>query len=178
MVRVWTNLGMDEAIEGMKWNGYEIETAIDLPDEKTEIHRIRWAHDTESLVLVQEGEGMYLENVQDAKMEGMYCPCHCYEMALVLSTNVEIMVGLNDKDTHQQEIGTDEALGMIGEIYQDCTIQECVGFYKGEKEKSFKVTVYGVPLKEAMDKAQETKRRFNQECVIVTEIKTQMSYFI
>lgn len=177
-IRVWTDVNLSEAVEGMKMHGYDITYAIDLPDEKTEIHRTRWEHDTDSIVLVKEGEGTYIESVQDAKLEGMYCPCHCYEMTEPERENVEVMVGLNDKDTHQQEMATDEAMNLVGEIYQDCTIQECTGFYKGEREKSLKVTVYGVTLKEAIDKAQEAKRRFNQECVIVTEIKTQVSHFI
>lgn len=177
-MKVWTNLDIESAIEGMKWQGYAIARAIDLPDEKTAIHRIRWEKDTDSVVLTQEGESVYLLNVEDARMAGEPCPCHCYEMWEPERENIEIMVGLNDKDTHQQEVTQEEGQALIGEVFQDCTIQECVGFYKGEREKTLRVTVYGVTLKDAIEKAQEVKRRLNQECVIVTEIKTQVSHFI
>ena len=95
-----------------------------------------------------------------------------------LSTNYEIMVGLNDKDTHQQEITDEVALDRIGTILQECTIQECHGFYHGEHEKSFRVTVYGVELPKVLHKASKIRRSLNQECVIVTDIKEQKSTFI
>lgn len=177
-IRVWTNMDVDRAVQCMKIHGYDVAYAIDLPDAKTVIHRERWEKDTDSIVLVAEGEAFYILSIQDAKLEGMPCPRHCYEVTEAERENVEVMVGLNDKDTHQQEMAIDEAMDLVGDIFPDCTIQECTGFYKGERERSLKVSVYGVTLQEAMDKAHEAKRRFNQECVIVTEIKTQVSHFI
>lgn len=92
--------------------------------------------------------------------------------------NYEIMVGLNDKDSHQQEVSTQEAIETIGTLLGSCTIQQCIGFYMGEQETSIKVTVYGQRFKEMKSTCQEIRRRLNQECVILTNIKEQESTFI
>lgn len=92
--------------------------------------------------------------------------------------NYEIMVGLNDKDSHTQEITTDDAMNLVGMLFGDCTIQQCIGFYQGEREQSLKVTVYGQYFKEMKCTCQEIRRRLNQECVILTNIKEQESTFI
>nr|CAI9750360.1 hypothetical protein JOCKYQNQ_JOCKYQNQ_CDS_0019 [Autographiviridae sp.] len=92
--------------------------------------------------------------------------------------NYEIMVGLNDKDSHQQEVSTQEAIETVGTLLGSCTIQQCIGFYMGEQETSLKVTVYGQRFKEMKCTCQEIRRRLNQECVILTNIKEQESTFI
>lgn len=92
--------------------------------------------------------------------------------------NYEIMVGLNDKDTHTQEVTTQEAIETVGTLLGSCTIQTCIGFYQGEQETSLKVTVYGQHFKEMKCTCQEIRRRLNQECVILTDIKEQESTFI
>ena len=92
--------------------------------------------------------------------------------------NYEIMVGLNDKDSHKQEISTDDAIEIVGTLFGSCTIQQCIGFYNTEKETSLRVTVYGQYYQEMKCTCQEVRRRLNQECVILTNIKEQESTFI
>lgn len=60
-----------------------------------------------------------------------------------MTTKYEVYLGLNDKDTKQQEITTLNAYKICVNICKDCSIQEIMGFYthsNGEvvQEKSFK----------------------------------------
>ena len=92
--------------------------------------------------------------------------------------NYEIMIGLNDKDSHKQEMATKEAIKFVGEMLGSCTIQQCIGFYNGEQEISLKVTVYGVYFGEIKNTCKYIRQGLNQECVILTNIKEQESTFI
>lgn len=95
------------------------------------------------------------------------------------SANYEIMVGLNDKDTQKQEIPTEKAMEELARaFFPNCTMQECIGFYKGMKETSLKITVYGESKGSLTKACMKVCHMLNQECVILTNIKTQESTWI
>ncbi len=87
-----------------------------------------------------------------------------------------LFIGLNDKDTYQQEITTIDAYKMLNHILPDCTIQEGKGIYthrNGTKtiETTLIVSVFDFEsdfdLKSTVSKIKET---LNQESVaVVTE---------
>ena len=82
--------------------------------------------------------------------------------------NVVLNIGLNDKKTKKQRIKTDYAINLVGEHVRNCTITVTVGFYKGERENSLKVEIYGVDAYTAISYAEHFVLIFNQECVALT----------
>lgn len=91
----------------------------------------------------------------------------------------EIMLGLNDKDTHKQEFNIDFVIDIVGRWFDSCTIQKCIGFYKGEKENSLKITVYTEKSLEYMKYQVGTfGLTFNQECVILKDCFLDETFFI
>lgn len=84
-----------------------------------------------------------------------------------------VYIGMNDKDTHKQEISTENFKNIIGKAFENCTILETTGFYKGEQEKSLQVIVYGIDAKTVMMKINELKKTLNQESILITQIKEQ-----
>lgn len=77
-------------------------------------------------------------------------------------------VGLNDSKTHKQEVPTEKAINMIGKKCQNCTITETIGFYKGERENSLKVEVYGMDFYRITTIAEVLCAELNQECIAIT----------
>lgn len=84
-----------------------------------------------------------------------------------------LFIGLNDKDTYQQEITTIDAYKMLNRILPDCTIQEGKGIYthrNGTKtiETTLIVSVFDFEsdfdLKSTVSRIKET---LNQESVVV-----------
>lgn len=82
--------------------------------------------------------------------------------------NIVLNIGLNDKKTKKQRIKTDYAINLVGEHVRNCTITETVGFYKGVRENSLKVEIYGVDAYTAISYAEHFALIFNQECVALT----------
>ncbi len=82
--------------------------------------------------------------------------------------NIVLNIGLNDKKTKKQRIKTDYAINLVGERVRNCTITETVGFYKGVRENSLKVEIYGVDAYTAISYAEHFALIFNQECMALT----------
>ena len=79
--------------------------------------------------------------------------------------NVVLNVGLVTKNL--MPINKETALKIIG-LSTDCTVTECVGFYKGNREPSLKIEIYDTTLESGVELAREFAREFNQWCVACT----------
>lgn len=78
-------------------------------------------------------------------------------------------IGLNDKDTHKQEITINEALNFIGEVMSFAGIDSYTtslvqGHYKNELENTIKLDIIGVALSQYY--INSIKARLNQECIM------------
>lgn len=80
-------------------------------------------------------------------------------------TNVVMNIGMTTKDGVHLEI--ESAMDAIGNE-TDCTITKCIGFYKGRKEASLKVEIYGIAVDRAVSMASYFSHIFRQECVAVS----------
>lgn len=79
--------------------------------------------------------------------------------------NVTLNIGMVTRN--YMPINVDVAKKIIG-LTTDCTITECVGYYKGHAEPSLKVEIYNVSCEKGIDLAHDFARDFNQECVACT----------
>lgn len=96
-----------------------------------------------------------------------------------------IYLGLNDKDTKKQIIGTKKALLAISEIcnsfFSGATIQACEGVYKhldGTKvsEQTIKIELFNASQDMLHQFIGYIKKQFNQESILLTtetNIKTE-----
>ena len=75
---------------------------------------------------------------------------------------VTLNIGCTTKDGEMMD--ADEMINLIG-YYHDCTITKTIGFYKGVRENSLKVEIYGVSISTY---ASFWARCFKQECVALT----------
>lgn len=81
------------------------------------------------------------------------------------NVNVTLNIGMVTKN--YMPINMETAEKIIG-LTTDCTITRCTGFYKGHKESSLKVEIYGTTLKSAVELSREFAREFNRWCVACT----------
>jgi hypothetical protein len=83
----------------------------------------------------------------------------------------KMYIGLNDKDTHKQEVTTNKAIELVSLYFECCTVQEVTGCYKREQEKSLIVSVIDNEQKRPDIKRAVENLKFllNQECILVTE---------
>lgn len=79
--------------------------------------------------------------------------------------NITMNIGLTTADG--EGLDADTVVNMIGMV-TDCTITRTIGFYKGVREDSLKVEVYGYKPTPAFELAAHFARYFNQECVALT----------
>lgn len=79
--------------------------------------------------------------------------------------SVVMNIGLTTQD--DKELNMDTVINMIG-LFADCTITPTIGFYKGKRENSLKVEIYGYKATAAFTLAAHFARSFNQECVALT----------
>lgn len=89
-------------------------------------------------------------------------------------------IGLNDKDTHQQEKTTKEALNIIEDVMDSAGIDSYTtslvqGHYKRELENTIKLELVRMILSE--HDINLLKDRLNQECIMVI-CKECESHFI
>lgn len=78
-------------------------------------------------------------------------------------------IGLNDKDTHRQELSTELAIGLLADVLRDveCYSYSIInGVYKGEHETTIKLELIDCGL--CNNTIQELKHEFNQECILET----------
>lgn len=89
-----------------------------------------------------------------------------------------LFIGMNDKDTHKQELSTEKFKERIANTLGDCTIREgATGYYTHDNgirviEKSLEVTKFGGTKKSIVNMVKQLKQILNQECII---LKTQVS---
>ena len=89
-----------------------------------------------------------------------------------------LFIGMNDKDSHKQELSTEEFKERIANTLGDCTIREgATGYYTHDNgvrviEKSLEVTKFGGSKKSIVNIVKQLKEVLNQECII---LKTQVS---
>lgn len=89
-----------------------------------------------------------------------------------------LFIGMNDKDTHKQELSTEEFKERIANTLGDCTIREgATGYHTHNNgirviEKSLEVTKFGGTKKSIVNMVKQLKQLLNQECII---LKTQIS---
>ena len=86
-----------------------------------------------------------------------------------------VSIGLNDKDTHEQEIGTGKAKSIVFGAFGDCTIQTCDGSFTHENgvkvyEKSFRFFVYDdhANAPKIAKICRELKVKLNQESIVMS----------
>lgn len=79
--------------------------------------------------------------------------------------NVVMNIGLTTQDGKALDMNT--VVNMIG-LFADCTITPTIGFYKGKRENSLKVEIYGTKATAAFTLAAHFARSCNQECVALT----------
>nr|DAR38944.1 MAG TPA: hypothetical protein [Caudoviricetes sp.] len=79
--------------------------------------------------------------------------------------NVVMNIGLTTKDG--KDLDMDKVVNIIGS-FADCTITPTIGFYKGKRENSIKVEIYGYHATAAFTLAAHFARAFAQECVALT----------
>lgn len=86
-----------------------------------------------------------------------------------------VSIGLNDKDSMQQEINTDAAKQIIFDVFGDCTLQLCAGQYthnSGEvvRENSCRVFTYADHTEKPVmvEKCRRLKTLLNQECIVLS----------
>ena len=99
---------------------------------------------------------------------------------------VNLYIGLNDKDTKQQELSNLEAKAEISAIlFRYCpngfTLQECQGMYKHADgtvvcENTIKVILLDYNLSMIFEIVEDLKRKLNQECIAVERIETYVKF--
>lgn len=94
-----------------------------------------------------------------------------------------ISIGLNDRETYQQEIETEAARQMVYDAFGECTIQDCRGSFRHENgimtyECSFRVYIYAGEKDEPriINACRELKNALNQEAIYISkrEVNSQM----
>lgn len=79
--------------------------------------------------------------------------------------NAVLNIGCTTK--YGDVLNDENMIDFIG-YYHDCTITKTIRFYKGKRENSLKVEVYGVSISDAVDYASFYARCFEQECIALT----------
>lgn len=88
-------------------------------------------------------------------------------------------IGLNDKDSHKQDITTQEALNIIEEIMKNAGIESYTtsivqGHYKNELENTIKLELVGIALSEYYINL--IKGRLNQERIMELCTETDCNF--
>lgn len=101
-------------------------------------------------------------------------------------TTVNLYIGLNDKDTKQQELTNLDAKAEISTILfkyfpNGFTLQECQGMYKHNDgtvvcENTIKVILFDYNMGLVSDAVKDLKLKLNQECIAVEHIKTTVNF--
>ena len=101
-------------------------------------------------------------------------------------TTVNLYIGLNDKDTKQQELTNLDAKAEISTILfkyfpNGFTLQECQGMYRHEDgtvvcENTIKVILFDYAIGLVLDAVEDLKLKLNQECIAVEHIKTTVNF--
>lgn len=83
----------------------------------------------------------------------------------------EILLGLNDEDTHKQELTDEQAIHLVSKLFEYATLSKVQGIYKGELENTLKIEFIGEVRDrvQLVKKVERLKSAFNQECILLTE---------
>lgn len=102
-------------------------------------------------------------------------------------TTVNLYIGLNDKDTKQQELSNLEAKAEISAILfkyfpNGFTLQECQGMYKHDDgtvvcENTIKIILLYCNTGMLFEVIQDLKDKLNQECIAVEIISNTTTTF-
>jgi hypothetical protein len=76
-------------------------------------------------------------------------------------------IGMNDKDLHKQVLDKAVFFAAIARELESVTIFEAIGYYKGERENSLKLEIFGMSHEELVTIARKLCIDLNQECIIV-----------
>lgn len=183
IIDVWSdNRNADEVINIIHDYGYEtsgmIRETIGVYEENVEWTRCKDGELPSMCVSFTHDEDTFIHGV-DAIEEK---PLFLYKLILIVPEDTEDTTEEEDKGEEKMENVTLN-IGMVTRNYMpinvkvakkiiglttDCTISECIGYYKGHEEPSLKVEIYGVSCKRGVDLAREFARDFNQECVACT----------
>lgn len=101
-------------------------------------------------------------------------------------TTVNLYIGLNDKDTKQQELSNLDAKAEISAILfkhfpYGFTLQECQGMYKHKDgtvvcENTIKVILFDYNIGLVPDAIKDLKEKLNQECIAVERLESIINY--
>lgn len=86
-----------------------------------------------------------------------------------------ISIGLNDKDSHRQEISTEDAYQIVFDAFPDCTVKEYRGSFTHSDgvrviERSFQVVVYADSSEKPrlVETCRMLKIALNQEAIFLS----------
>lgn len=86
-----------------------------------------------------------------------------------------VSIGLNDKDSRQQEISTEDAYQLVFDTFPDCTVKEYKGSFThadGERviERSFQVVIYADSSEKPriVEACRALKIALNQEAIFLS----------
>lgn len=101
-------------------------------------------------------------------------------------TTVNLYIGLNDKDTKQQELTNLDAKAEISAILfkyfpNGFTLQECQGMYRHKDgtvvcENTIKVIIFDYEFVGIFNVLEELKHKLNQECIAVEYIESTVNF--
>ena len=96
--------------------------------------------------------------------------------------NYRLFIGLNDKNTLDQEISTQEARGIIARVCGDCTLSEAAGVYTMQSngvqvsENTIICDLFGRTWSEIVGICEALKMALNQESIAVMEVKNPTTF--
>lgn len=96
--------------------------------------------------------------------------------------NYRLFIGLNDKNTLNQEISTQEARGIIARVCGDCTLSEAAGVYTMQSngvqvsENTIVCDMFGRTWSEVVGICEALKIALNRESIAVMEVKNPTTF--
>jgi PII-like signaling protein len=96
------------------------------------------------------------------------------EISMEKTKVLALYIGLNDKDTLQQEMNQKEAEKVIlsilgGNGFDGATVFYTKGIYKGIVENTVVIELFEYTLQAVKNACEEIKKALNQECIAIQE---------
>ena len=93
----------------------------------------------------------------------------------------EIFIGLNDKDTKQQMISTEEAMLKVHSLIGDCSMSLIQGYFTHADgsmvvEKTIKCEIFGMEDNKVHTIVEQLKLDLNQESILVNKYIGQVEF--
>ena len=98
----------------------------------------------------------------------------------------KIFLGLNDKESHVQEISTENAMGFVSHYlanhFAGATVYNGIGVYKHEngdvvRENSLIVELVYVSEEEVEQAVSDLRYELNQESVMIVKLKSAVQFY-